>query len=370
MADPVRAAVRVGPGQTEVREFPLPEVTPDAGLLRIEAAGICGSDLGSYWRPLKSGSGHIMGHENVGVVAAVGPIAAERWGVKEGDRVALEEYLPCGHCIWCRTGDFRMCYQTDIHNTPNAVRYGTTPVTVPPALWGGFGQYMYLHPASVFHAVPAHVPAEQATLALPLGNGWQWTYVDGGLRPGMSVLIQGPGQQGLGCVVAAHEAGAGCIIVAGLARDAERLRVAQHLGADHTINVEEEDLRERVMAITSGRGVDVVVDVAAANESTLIPALDVLNMKRGTLVVAAGAMEQTVADFPIGLIKLKYATLKAGRGHTYASVEKAIGMIASGKYPLHEMTAYRADLAGVDGALRVLKTGGVAAAIHASVIPG
>jgi threonine dehydrogenase-like Zn-dependent dehydrogenase len=204
---------------------------------------------------------------------------------------------------------------------------------------------------------------------LPLGNGWQWAYGEGGVSPGKLVLIQGPGQQGLGCVIAAKEAGAACIIVAGLSRDASRLEVARHLGADFTIDVQKEDLRERVLEITGGRGVDVVIDVAAASEDTVIPALDVLNKKRGTLVIAAGNMNQQIANFPLGIVKLKYLAVKGARGHSYQAVEMALRTIASGKYPLHELCAHQFGLDHVDEAIRVAAGEKDVGAIHVSVVP-
>jgi len=262
-----------------------------------------------------------------------------------------------------------MCYETDIHNTPNAARYGSTALTVAPALWGGFSQYLYLHTNSVFHKVPSHVPAEQAAMALPLGNGWQWAYVEGGVSPGKSVLVEGPGQQGLGCVIAAKEAGASCIIVSGLSRDTSRLELAKRLGADFTINVEKEDLRERVREITGGRGVDVAIDVAAASEQTILPAMDLLNMKRSTLVIAAGNMNQTIDKFPLGIIKLKYMAVKAARGHSYNSVEMALHTIASGKFPLGAMCSHQFDLNHVDEALRTASGEGLPDPVHVSVVP-
>jgi threonine dehydrogenase-like Zn-dependent dehydrogenase len=362
------AAVKVGPGRTEVHEFPLPDVPPEAGLLRIEAAGVCGSDVGSYPRPTHHGQPHVMGHENVGRIVKLGREAAARWGLREGDRVALEEYLPCGACAWCYSSDFRLCDKTDVHRA-DAVRYGLTPTSVAPAIWGGFAEYLYLHPNSVFHMVPEHVPAEQAALALPLGNGWEWAYVEGGAAPGKTVLIQGPGQQGLGCVIAAKEANAACIIVSGLTQDTERLAVARALGADHTIDAQTEDLRERVLALTDGRGVDVVIDVAAASEATLVPAIDLLK-KRGTLVVPAGRMEQTTDHFPIGKMKVKYLTLKAVRGHSYHAVERALEIIASGRYPMDRLCSHQFGVAQTDEAIRTAAGERGPGAVHVSVVPG
>jgi hypothetical protein len=127
--------------------------------------------------------------------------------------VALEEYLPCLACAWCLSGDFRLCEATEIK--PGGLRYGSTGLDVAPGLWGAYARYQYLHPSTVFHRMPAHVPARLATLALPLGNGIEWVHRQGGAGPGQCVLVQGPGPQGLACVVAAKEAGASCVIVTG-----------------------------------------------------------------------------------------------------------------------------------------------------------
>jgi threonine dehydrogenase-like Zn-dependent dehydrogenase len=173
----------------------------------------------------------------------------------------------------------------------------------------------------------------------------------------------------LGCVIAAKEAGASCIIVSGLSRDNSRLELAKRLGADFTINVEKEDLRERVREITGGKGVDVAIDVAAATEQTILPALDILNMKRSTLVIAAGNMNQTIDNFPIGIIKLKYMAVKAARGHSYHSVEMALRTISCGKFPLGAMCSHQFDLNHVDEALRTASGEGLPDPVHVSVVP-
>jgi threonine dehydrogenase-like Zn-dependent dehydrogenase len=176
-----RAAVQTAPHQLNIQELPLPEIPADAGILRVLRAGICGADVPMYADSSKVP--RILGHENVGIIHKLGELAAERWGVKEGDYVALEEYLPCGHCDFCRTGEYRACELTN-HKGPDGLRYGSTKTTVWPGLWGGYSQFTYIHPRAVMHKVPEGVSPRMAAMALPLGNGFQWAYFDGGAGSG------------------------------------------------------------------------------------------------------------------------------------------------------------------------------------------
>jgi threonine dehydrogenase-like Zn-dependent dehydrogenase len=366
MAETVLAAVQVAPEATELREFPLPEIAVDAALLKVEAAGVCGSDVGGYKR--MGAAPRILGHENVGIIARAGAAFARRWGVKEGDRVAIEEYLPCGHCDLCLRGEFRHCTATDLHSNPAALRYGHTSIATPPALWGGYSQYLYMPPATVLHRMPEHVPAEQSAMALPLGNGVQWAVVEAQAGPGRSLVIMGPGQQGLGAIIAARAAGADLVILIGLAADERRLDVGRQLGADFTILADREDVRERVHEITAGKGVDAVVDTTSASAAEMVPlAIDLCKRKEGRIVVQS--MGGTIADFPIEKLARKYITLKAARGHSYASVELAIQRIASGNYPLELLTSHRFGLQGVDLAIKSTGGTGLPGAIHVTVLP-
>jgi threonine dehydrogenase-like Zn-dependent dehydrogenase len=362
MPERVLAATTIGRLKTEVREYPFPEISADAGILQVEAAGVCGSDWQSYQldRPAR-----IMGHENVGRIYCIGPIAARRWGVNEGDRVALEEYLPCGHCGLCRSGEFRLCDLTEARR-PGALRYGTTPVSEPPSLWGGYSQFQYLHPNSVLHKIPEDLPGELAAMCLPIANGIQWTLLDGRVGPGKTILIQGPGQQGLACVFAAKTAGSDCIIVSGLGRDENRLEIAKALGADHVIDVEQEDFEARVREITCGQGVDLCVDTAGAPD-TLTNAIRVTR-KNGSVLFASAALGAPT-DFKLGDLLARRLTLRPCRGHSYESVELAIKSIASRRYLLHLMATHRFGLADVDLAVRSVGGQGSPAAVHVTVLP-
>jgi threonine dehydrogenase-like Zn-dependent dehydrogenase len=358
------AAVAVSPRHTELRELPLPEVAADGGLLRIQATGVCGSDWPMYLTE-KPGP-RILGHEMVGVIEKLGPLARERWGVEEGDVVALEEYLPCGHCEYCRSGEFRSCLSTD-SRIPGSIRYGSTPLSVEPSLWGGFSQYLYMHPRTVLHRVPEGVPAHIAAMAIPLGNGFQWAYLDGHAGPGKTVVIQGPGQTGLACVVAARAAGAEKIILSGLSHDQRRFEVARQLGADSTVAVDQQDLAEVVADLTGGRMADLVIEATSAGPEIINSTLKLVR-KRGILLLASrkGA---PVHDFDLDRMLGMQMTVKGVRGHSYESVEMALNTMATGKVPLELLSTDTIGLADVDEALRTIGGETGREAIHITVSP-
>lgn len=361
----VLAAVKVGPKQTDLLEFAVPDISDDAGLLQVDVSGVCGTDVSTYKAPLRHGP-FIMGHEIVGRIAKIGKLAAANWGLKEGDRVAVEGYRGCGHCEACISGYLGHCPgERALHDQSGTAGSKSLP-DFQPSRGGGFSQYLYLWPTTRVHKVPDHVPDKLAALAIPFGNGWQWAYMEGNVGPGKTALIVGPGQQGLACTVASRQAGADQIIVTGLTCDAKRLEVATHLGADHTINVESENLRERVLELTNGRGVDVAIDVAAGSADTILPLIDLLKPK-GTLVVIA--VQGDLPNFPMLTVSRKSLTVKGVVGHSYRAVELALRTIASGKYPLEEVATHQFGLQDVDAAIRAIARENTPNAIHATVAP-
>ncbi|MDB5572503.1 MAG: alcohol dehydrogenase [Hyphomicrobiales bacterium] len=365
----IPAAVSYEVRATQVRELPFPDIPEDAGLLKVELCGICGSDWPHYNNYPRSKGPLILGHETVGFVERMGRYAGARFGVKEGDRVALEEYLPCGHCRFCRTGDFRLCDATDTLNRSDTIRFGSTPVSVGPGLWGGYAQYKYLHPNSVFHHMPAHVPARLATLALPLGNGVEWSCLQGGLKIGEAVVIQGPGQQGLACAVAAREAGAAIVIVTGRSTpsDRKRLELALQLGATHVIDIDNEDLFETVAEITGGEMADLVMDCSSGGPAAAVSAVR-LARKRGRIILG-GRSPDKKAEFDTDILVRKFLTVKGVRGHSWEAVELAIQIIASGKHPLERMCTHVFPLARTHDALMTVGGLGEPDAIHCSIDP-
>ena len=363
MTDKVLAATLTEPGVFEVRDYEMPGIAADAGLLRMEQAGICGSDVHGMLQ-MRAGQ-RIMGHENVGYIDKIGREAAARWGVREGDRVALEEYIPCGYCKWCRTGHHRFCNQTEyvVDGFTRRSGYGHLPVSDAPGLWGGFSQYLYLDPRAVLHRMPERVPADEAPLFLALANGVEWAERYGGASPGKTVLIQGPGQMGLASVLASKSAGAACIMISGLSRDRERLELAKRFGADFTINVEEEDLRERVAEITGGEGADIIVNVTGGGKGTMDEAMDTAS-KFSTIVLAAAGNQQ------ISTVQhRKDIVVKWAHGHSYEAVERGIQMLASGDVDFSGFSTHEFSLNDVAMAIKSVGGEGAPGAIHVRVNP-
>jgi threonine dehydrogenase-like Zn-dependent dehydrogenase len=255
LPDTARASVALPNGSSEIRQLAIAPADADTGWLRVTASGICGTDVGLYAAGVAEPT--ILGHHVVGEIASIGASAARRWGVRAGDRVVIEEYLPCGTCPTCRTGPYRLCPATDIWG--GGRRIGTIPVAESPGLLGGNADHVFLPPNAVVHRLPEDLDEELAAWVLPYANALDWTGGAGRLRPGDTVVVLGPGYHGLALVAAAVASGAGQVVVGGLDRDAERLEMAEALGGTPVV-VGADDLTARVRAATGGRDADLVVD--------------------------------------------------------------------------------------------------------------
>jgi len=356
--------VQTGPRQLEPRDLPIPEIDDESALLRIEACGICGSDVEQYTGTIPVRLPLIPGHEPLGTIEKIGDRAAKRWGVNVGDRVAVEALIPCGHCRACIEGRYQVC-----RGRGGMFGYAYVPLSRPPGLWGAYADVMYLDPHSIVHPIKKEVPPQIAVMFNPLGAGFRWAVELPNTGPGDTVLILGPGQRGLASVIAARAAGADQIIVTGLSRDAKKLALAKELGADYTIDVEQEDLRDRVKQLTGGRGADVVVEVSAYATEPVADSL-YLAAAGGRVVLAGVKGLKEVPGFVSDVIVFKELTIIGAFGVTSQSYRSAIRLIEAGKVPLEKMHTHDFALEEAETAIRTLAGEAPGeASIHSCLLP-
>lgn len=255
-----KAAVFFGPGKPfEIREVTLPEVEPDAVVVRVSLASVCGSDL-HFWRgdaPLRlPEDGWIFGHEMTGRVAALGSrVKTDSLGrpLAEGDRVAYAYFYPCGRCHACLLKEPASC--------PNKIGRPLGPSQFP-HFHGAFAEYYYLRSGGAIFRVPDTLSDE---LVAPVNCALSQVIFglhQAGLRFGGTVAIQGAGGLGLQAAAVAKDMGAQTVIV--IDRIPGRLELARAFGADATIDLREmTDRKERIALVrrlTDGAGVDVACD--------------------------------------------------------------------------------------------------------------
>ncbi len=344
MAKTARAAVLHGDQRFEVRTYPVPDIADDSGLIRVTACGICGTDVEQYAGKFQNYP-VIPGHEPVGIIERIGDKAARKWGVDVGDMVAIEPMIACGECDTCRRG-LKTCRKYGVTS------YGFFPLDTPPYLLGGYAEYMYLHPDTVLHKFAPNTDPVMASFYNPLGAGFSWTAKAAETKPGDTVVIQGAGQRGLMCLIAAREAGAAKIIVTDLAAARWKLDLALQFGASHAIAADKEDPVKAVHDITGGLGADVVLDVSGTHQK---PVVDAIKMVRpgGTVVVAA-LKYRGLSDFRLDDMTFKAVTLRGVLSVDSDSYRPAMALIASGKYPLRDLHTHTLTLDHAERAIKLL----------------
>lgn len=367
MAQKSKAAVLTAPHKIELEEFPLPETGPDDALLRVEACGVCGADIG----PFKYGQMSlgmtipvILGHEIAGRIERLGARAAERWGVKENDRVIIERWIPCGHCDLCYQGFYRRCVRL-VDGFP--LFYGGSSTKLKPALWGGYSEYVYLHPDSVVYKVSEKIPVHWLPLFTPIGNGISWTTIDGTATVGSNVVIEGPGQEGMCAVLACKQAGAEKIIVTGLPSDAARLKLVRELGATDVLIFGEDDIPRRVAEITNGHMADLVLDVTTSQDATPVQVAFEVAAEGGTVIMPS--YHDKAANFSLTEISRKVLTVKGVRGRHRKSVHQALRLLESKKFDIEKMCAKPFALEDAERALATVSGEFGENAFHISIMP-
>jgi threonine dehydrogenase-like Zn-dependent dehydrogenase len=351
------------PGRLSVETFPEPEPDPRAVVLRMHYSGICGTDKHT-WRGESlqyAGTEHehtapfplICGHENVGVIEAIGPgeppLDERGRQLAVGDRVVPAPNVTCGRCFFCIGGHpYYLCRaMEDYGNSLSCAR--------PPHLYGGWGELMYLLPGTRLFRVPDDLPSELAALTevMAVTHG-----LDTALRFADTVLVLGVGPLGLMHIAKAELLGAGRIIAVDTL--AERLELASGFGADLVLDASattSEQRLEHVRDATSGLGADVVVDCSGRAE----PFGEALELARpGGTVVEAGAFVDlgTIPVNPNRIVVLGLTVLGIG-GEILEQYGPTLRMLArhQDRLPFRAAITHRVPLEGVAQALELSQTG-------------
>jgi (R,R)-butanediol dehydrogenase/meso-butanediol dehydrogenase/diacetyl reductase len=270
----MRAAVFHGPRDIRLTEVPDPIPRPGEVLIKVQRAGICGSDVNRFlygshpWPP-----GFIMGHEFSGEIAELGP-GASGWRV--GDQVVVEPTLYCGACFYCRQGYHNRCV--------DFMRRGITGSGTD----GAFAEYVRV-PAYQLHRRPPELSPDLGALVEPTAvsvHGWRLAGVE---RPD-SVVVVGTGNIGLLAIVVARAKGARQIIAVG--KYAPRQELALAYGAALVLEPVDPRLGERILERTDGLGAALVLE-AAGTPSSLRTAVGAA--RKGGKIVVLGVFQEEVA---------------------------------------------------------------------------
>jgi 2-desacetyl-2-hydroxyethyl bacteriochlorophyllide A dehydrogenase len=308
----MQAVTFQAPGEVRVEERPEPELAArDDAIVRVEATGVCGSDLHIYHGRVVIEPGFTIGHEFVGRVVAAGDGVTE---VAEGDRVLGCYCSACGKCFFCRRGDFHKCDDGRVFG------HGKTLGSLQGAQ---AEQVLVPHANLTLRRVPDGMSDDAALFAGDvMGTGWH-AVDQAGIRPGDSAAVLGLGPVGLCAVQAATAAGAAEVLAIDSVE--QRLRVAEEFGAE-PVHLTEDDPRAAVKRATDGRGVDSAIDAVGHPD-----ALDLacrVTRKAGT-VAAIGVYAERI-QLHMGIVWIKALTLKTGHANVIGHVDRVLAMMAAG----------------------------------------
>jgi 2-desacetyl-2-hydroxyethyl bacteriochlorophyllide A dehydrogenase len=308
----MQAVTFQAPGEVRVEERPEPELLArDDAIVRVEATGVCGSDLHIYHGRVVIEPGFTLGHEFVGTVVAAGEGVTE---LSEGDRVLGCYCSACGNCFFCRRGDFHKCDEGRVFG------HGKTLGS----LQGAQAERVLVpHANLTLRRVPEGMTDDAALFAGDvMGTGWH-AVDQAGIRPGDSAAVLGLGPVGLCAVQAARAAGAAKVIAIDTVE--ARLGIAREFGAD-AVHLTEDDPRAAVKAATGGRGVDAAIDAVGHPDALELAAR--VTRKAGT-VAAIGVYAERV-PVHMGVVWIKALTLKTGHANVIGHVDRVLAMMAAG----------------------------------------
>ena len=322
----MRAVTFQAPGRVELEERPDPEpVAPDDAVVRVEASGICGSDLHIYHGRVEIEPGFTIGHEYVGTVVAAGDAVTR---VAVGDRVLGTFHSACGSCFFCRRGAFQKCDEARVFG------HGATLGS----LQGTQAEQVLVPRANMtLRRVPDGLSDDAALFAGDvMGTGYH-AVVAAGLQPGDACAVVGLGPVGLCAAMAARAAGASRVLA--IDQVPARLDAARALGAE-PVHLTEDDPRAATKKATDGRGVDVAVDAVGAP-----PALDLacrLARKAGTVSVVGVYAERL--ELHMGVVWIKSLRLVTGHANVIGHLDSVLALMSAGRLDPTPLVTHHMDL--------------------------
>ncbi len=340
MSRTCRGVVFNGDGTFQLRDdFPVPEPPSGGGVLKVEAVGMCGSDvaqLHGHKHVPGEKSPLVPGHEIVGRVHSLADDA--NLGVAVGDRVAVDLVV---RAPVSENNPFGL---GEVYGYTMGLEDGH-------GLWGGYGEYMGVLPNTHLVKLTDNIDAAELTLFEPLANVCNWLSRMP-VGEGETVVVQGPGHMGLVYAAEAKRRGAETVIVTGTDADALRLEVAREVGADVTVNVTATDLVEFVGEITGGAMADMAVDLA---DTTVTVPLCLSLVRQGGRVQLAGLKNLAPVELITDLIVLKGLTVQGGSGSTPKSMKEAVDILNSGEFPTGPLLGEVFGLDQIDQAMALLQ---------------
>ncbi|MFQ5762609.1 MAG: zinc-binding dehydrogenase [Candidatus Bathyarchaeia archaeon] len=312
-----------GEGHVELLNIEQPSIAGDEVLLRIDAAGICGTDLHIYHDKAYYVPPVTLGHEYAGTVVEVGPRVES---VKEGDRVTSPATIPCGECHLCRIGSPNRCI-------------GHKRILGAVGSDGAFASYMKV-PARILHKIPKGISAEEAATIEPAACAVHAVAERMKVDVGDCVVVLGPGPMGLLALQVAKAEGASPVIVAGVESDVQRLRTAEQLGADVIVNVEAENLRQTVEKHTQGLGADVVIEASGAAAAQR----DCFDLARRRGRVCLLGLSGTSVNVTLDKVIEGELDIVGSWGTLWTSWRKALNLLSSGRVKVAPLIGSRLRL--------------------------
>jgi L-iditol 2-dehydrogenase len=340
--DQMKAWVLGEPDELFLREKPMPVPARAEVLVRIDAVAICATDLeiihsgspASILGGLPFNKNFTPGHEYMGTVAALGPEVDE---FEIGERVSVEIHAGCGQCKRCRQGMYTSCLN---YGKPEK-GHRANGFTID----GGFAEYAINH-INTLARVPDTMSDAEATLVVTAGTSMYGLTELGGLVAGESVVVIGPGPIGLLAVAVAKALGASPVILTGTR--SRRLAIGKELGADRTININDEDAVAVVKQLTGGIGADYVVE-CAGTEATLNQAIHMTN-RGGKICLAAFPHEAATLDIAHLVKNNIYAYGIRGEGRS--ATRRAMALMAEKRFDATKIHTHTFQLPDLPTALR------------------